>query len=118
MSWLLFDEKGERAQKLTWLFGTGDALLGWNRREDPELGTNVLGFLPERSWRPTYFAAKMAKGWRVFELDVGEHEYVDQKQATDWWRPATQIAFCRAPLTSEKRFPHIAALEMYLRHTA
>ena len=81
MSWLLFDERGNRAQKLTWLHGTGEAVLGWGRRVSPEMGTNVLGFLPERSWRPTFFAAKMAKGWRVFELGVGEHQYA----AVEMW---------------------------------
>jgi len=116
MSWLLYDQHGQRAQKLSWLPGTGEAILGWDRRVSPALCINVLGFAPERSWRPTFFAAKMAKGWRMFELDVGEHQYADQHQLAEWWQPATQIAFGRAPPAHEKRFPNIAALEMWLLH--
>lgn len=116
MSWLLFDERGNRAQKLTMLTISGEVWAGWAAALQ-ELGGSlqVLGFLPERSWRPTFFAAKMAKGWRVFELDVGEHQYVDQHQLAEWWQPATQIAFGRAPPAHEKRFPNIAAVEMWVR---
>ena len=116
MSWLLFDERGNRAQKLTLLTVSGQVWEGW-ARSDIDLGgaLRVFGFHPERSWRPTFFAAKMARGYRVFELDVGEHQYVDQTQLSDWWQPATQIAFGRTPPNSEKRLPSIAAVEMWIR---
>lgn len=109
MSWFLFDERGARAEKLTWLHTPGYAVRGWGVRHNDELGLSVMGFLPERSWRPTFFVAAMAKGYRVFELDVGEHQYVDQNQLTDWWRSASP---------DQKRIRTIAGVEMYLRAIA
>ena len=115
MSWILFDEYGNRAQKLTWLFDSRNACLGWNRGHAPETSTNVFGFLPERSWRPTFFAARMAQGYRVFELDVGEYEYVESHLLPGWWEPATLVAFDGSPPVGEKRLPNIAAVEMWVR---
>lgn len=121
MSWHLFDERGVRAQRLTVYNQLSfEVVEGWGKHRMPEaLGaTQVLGFMPERSWRPTFFAAKMARGYRVFELDVGEHQYVDQRQLAEMWQPATQIAFGRAPPASEKRIATLAGVEMYLRAIA
>lgn len=117
MSCFLFDERGNRAQKLTLLTVSGQVWEGW-ARSDIALGgaLHVLGFHPERSWRPTFFAAKMARGYRVFELDVGEHHYVDQTQLSDWWQSAARIASGREPPEREKRLPSIAAVEMWIRH--
>lgn len=116
MSWLLYDEKGRRAQRLTLLTISGQVLPGWVQGTHVLGGSlRVFGFLPERMWHPTFFVAKMSHGWRVFELDVGRHEYVDQQQITSWWRPATRVAFGRSPPNEERRFPTIAAVEMWIR---
>lgn len=111
MSWFLFDERGERAQRLLWVQSGGFALRGWGAKGIAP-GANAIdvwGFLPERSWRPTYFVAKMAKGYRVFELAVGEVQYADQKHIIDWWQPASP---------DHRRFPTLAAVEMFLRMKA
>ena len=112
MSWYLFDERGQRAQKLTvYNQFSFEVVEGWGRHHMPEAmgASQVLGFKPERSWRPTYFVAKMAKGYRIFELDVGEFQYVDQKHITDWWRSASP---------DQKRISTLAGVEMYLRAIA
>ena len=109
MSWHLFDERGARAEKLTWLYTPAYAVRGWGVRHDGELGMNVMGFMPERSWRPTFFAAKMARGYRVFRLEASEYQYVDENQLTNWWRSA-------AP--DHKRIATLAGVEMYLRAIA
>lgn len=112
MSWYLFDERGVRAQKLTIHTQLSfEVVEGWGKHRMPEAmgATQVLGFKPERWWRPTYFAAKMAKGYRVFELDVGEFQYADLVDVADWWRSASP---------DQKRLPTLAAVEMYLRAIA
>lgn len=65
MSWLLYDEKGRRAQKLTLLTISGQVLPGWVKGAHVFGGSlRVLGFLPDRVWHPTFFAAKMSHGSR------------------------------------------------------
>ncbi len=105
MSWILFDEHGNRAQKL-FVAVTGDVLLGWIPGLS-DFGHNVLGFDPAREWRPTYFAAKMSKGYRVFEIDEGVFEYIGFERVTDFWQAGVG-----------KRLPTIAAVEMWVRHRA
>lgn len=106
MSWYLFDESGERAQKLMLWSGTGAVTRGW-RRAHALSGIFVLGFDPERTWRPTWFVAQMSRGYRVFELDVGVLEYVERNKLGDMWQPA-------AP--DHKRLPSMAVVEVWLRH--
>lgn len=106
MSWHLFDESGERAQKLTMWSGANVVTRGWSTLS-PLSGIFVLGFDPERTWRPTWFAAQMSRGYRVFELDVGVLEYVERIKLGDMWQSA-------AP--DHKRLPSMAAVEMWVRH--
>jgi len=77
---------------------------GWDYVEP---GTGVV----DQGWRPLFMACRMRRGWRVFTIDVGVHYgRVGQLRVHDWWKPAG---------TDEvKRFPTIAAAEMYLRMTA
>jgi hypothetical protein len=119
---ILFDERGERAQKLMvgwqvyrdadgsdraeWTVVRGHIAGRVGQSEQSPLAA-AWGFEPLRSWFPTWFAAKMAKGYRVFELDVGLVEYADADAVAKWWRA-----------DEGKRLPHIAAVEMYVRHKA
>lgn len=113
MSWHIYDENGERAQKLTvWEDDLPNTLGAHNRTTrgwhaaPPARHTLVVGFLPERGWRPTFFAAKMARGYRLFRLDVGEYLFATAFQAAHWWQPASP---------DQKRFPNIGSLEMWIR---
>lgn len=109
----LFDERGARVPKVTRAPALNVEAVGWNCEAGAESGYADLGhfqtgwgFVPERAWRPTYYAARMSRGWRVFELDVGvvfvfyvwDAEYHRQSAAPD-----------------HRRFPSIAAVEVYLR---
>jgi hypothetical protein len=110
VSWLLFDERGERARKITLV--AGNPVVGWALGLPPEQyqhALEVLGFEDERTWRPTWFAAKMSKGYRVFEVDRGVHEFLDARQTSDLWQGA-------AP--HHKRLPTVAAVEMWVRFQA
>jgi hypothetical protein len=102
---LIFDEHGNRAQKLTLGHFAGQALRGWVSLG--MTGTHVLGFDPERSWRPSFAAVRMAKGWRVYPLDCGVHEYLDMHQLSNIWQGASP---------EHKRLPTVAAVEMWIRH--
>ena len=112
MSWLLFDEHGNRAKRLT---------VGWRDDRFPVFPghrklapsgvfsgmVHTLGFFPERTWRPTFFAAKLSHGYRVFELDAGQVQYIDQRTLTNLWQPASP---------DHKQLPTMAAVEMWIRH--
>lgn len=98
MSWHIYAANGQRAERCP------DP--AWNRY-DPRL-RDWLGFRDSvMLWRPTWFAARMSHGWRLFELDVGMVVFVHRASVADWWQPA-------AP--EHRRFPSIAALEMWIRH--
>lgn len=98
MSWHLFDERGERAQKIT---------LGHNDAGHP---VRARGFLPLRWWTPTYIACKMAKGYRVYMPSFPDAvEYIEEWYLHNWWQAA-------AP--DHKRLPSMAAVEMWIRHMA
>ena len=106
---ILFDEQARRARRLTMLPAFSQVLTGWASVAPDWNAVKVLGFDPERTWKPTFGVVRMARGYRLFELDVGMHEYVDQRQLSNWWQPA---------LDWHKRLPTMAAVEMYLRHIA
>lgn len=107
MSWFLFDERGQRARQLTLLSSGPMVVPGWCAHKFEDFNpTHVIGFDPERTWRPTYFVAKMARGYRVFGLDGVPLEYVEAATLVRWWRAG-----------EGKRLPTMAAVEMYLRHT-
>jgi hypothetical protein len=111
VSWFLYDEHGQRAQRLTFLHHIGTVVLrGWRPPPSPAARVlEVVGFDPERTWRPTWFVAKMSRGYRVFEVDCGVGEYWEAQKLTDLWRPASP---------DDKRFPTMVAVEMWLIHQA
>ncbi len=110
MSWFLYDERGQRAQQLTIEQGTGIIVRGWGVVAKPGARLlRVIGFDPERTWRPTWFVAKMSRGYRVFEVDCGVGEYWEAQKLNDLWQSASP---------DHKRFPTMAAVEMWLIHQA
>lgn len=113
MSWHLFDERGERAQKI--MLTTDGAILGHTNSVEllaSDRVINAWGFVPLRRWVPTFIACKMAKGYRVYRPQTPHMtglEYIEDCYLHNWWQ-------CAAP--DHKRLPSMAAVEMWIRHKA
>lgn len=103
---ILFDERGMRVPKATWIVAPNSLVSGWLPVDTEDSTILGWGFVPARDWRPTYFAARVARGWRVFALDVGEIDFAVVRLVSKWWKPDD---------SSQRRFPSIASLEVYVR---
>lgn len=100
MTWHVYASDGRRAQ---WCPDPA-----WERAKVDLKVRDFLGFPGEHSfWRPLWFAARMARGWRLFDLEVSPYDYYYRGDVMTWWQSA-------AP--DHRRFPNIAALEMWIRH--
>lgn len=100
MTWHIYASDGRRAE---WCSDPAWGKLGIENKV-----RDYLGFENQHQlWRPRWFAARMARGWRLFTLDVDPHDFYHRQVVTTWWRSA-------AP--DQRRFPNIAALEMWVRH--
>jgi hypothetical protein len=110
---ILYDANGERAEKLTvgWVGGTWLAIPGFIDEwpGDGDHGAHVFGFRPERSFEPRFMAVRMGRGYRLLLISRYSYhsEYFDAKNIDEWWEAASE---------EHKRFPTIAALEMWIRH--
>lgn len=96
---ILFTTKGERVP----VFQDTLATPGLRRR------VYRIGWRMVHQWTPGFAAAPIGRGYRVATIWTGEwiNGSIMQEAAIDrWWIEASR---------GEKRFPNIAAVEMYLR---
>lgn len=93
---------------MTLFQSTGRVVAGRKKADLDAHGTiNCVGFEDRRTWRPAWMAVRMSQGYRMVPVDVGVHDYLDEAVFDRMWRPAS---------SDHKRLPHMAAVEMWVRH--